>query len=71
MIKTLKDHIQNREKEKLVDFISNNPEVLDQTDENGASGLLLIAYGGIKEALDKGAALKNPLAFMKLSFVEK
>lgn len=63
MIKTLKDHIQNREKEKLVDFISNNPEVLDQTDENGASGLLLIAYGGIKEALDKGAALKKSLSF--------
>ena len=49
MINTLKNYIQNRETEKLVDFIFNNPNVLEETDESGASGLQLVAYSGVKQ----------------------
>lgn len=36
--------LQERDEQKLIDFLKTNPTVLDAKDENGPSGLMLIAY---------------------------
>lgn len=63
MMDALKTLIRNRESEKLVTFISNNPEILDRLDENGSSGSLLIAYSGIEAAVKKAKELKHSFTF--------
>lgn len=63
MIDFLKTHIKNNEADKIINMILTNPEVLDEKDENGSSGLLLIAYSGIKTAFDKAIELKKSFAF--------
>ena len=59
MIDSLKTHIRNNEVDKIIDMLTQNPEILDRNDENGSSGLLIIAYSGLQLALAKAKELKK------------
>jgi len=63
MIEKLKTHIQNKESEKAISFIKQNPEVLSLEDNNGTSGLMIIAYSGLKKVLEKAIELKKSFSF--------
>lgn len=63
MIDSLKAHIKNKETDKLIGLLSEHPEVIDETDENGSSGLLIIAYSGIHDAFEKAIELKKSFTF--------
>lgn len=63
MIDSLKTYIKDNEVDKIVNLISNNPEVLDETDENGTSGLFLMAYSGIETAFNEAKKLKKSFTY--------
>jgi ankyrin repeat protein len=63
MIDTLKTHIKSKEADKIVALITEHPEVLDKQDENGSSGLLIIAYSGVDTAFSKAKELKKSFTF--------
>jgi ankyrin repeat protein len=63
MLDAAKTLIQNRDDDKLVKLISADPVVLDQVDQNGTSGLLLIAYAGLPKAFEKARLLKTAYTF--------
>ncbi|MTI38063.1 ankyrin repeat domain-containing protein [Fulvivirga lutimaris] len=63
MIDSLKTHIANKDLDKVISLIETHPEVLDATDENNTSGLLIIAYSGMEAALDKAAKVKTSFTF--------
>ena len=63
MVEKLKTHIQNKEVEKAISFIKQNPEVLDLKDENGSSGLMLIAYSELDQVFEKAIDLKVSFSF--------
>lgn len=63
LIELLKTHIQNRDLEKTLTLIKEHPEVINLEDENGSSGLMLIAYSGFKDALDEAILLKTSFSF--------
>jgi len=63
MIELLKTHIQNKDTDTLIRFIRENPDVLEQTDTNGSSGLLLIAYSGLEAAFETAIATKKTFTF--------
>lgn len=63
MIDRLKTLIKNKEADKIVALITEHPEVLDEKDESGSSGLLIIAYSGIEEAFSKAKKLKKSFTF--------
>jgi ankyrin repeat protein len=63
MMDTFKSHLQSRDTARLLDFIRQNPEVLDQPDENGANGFMLLAYSGLPEVCEEAVSLKTNLGF--------
>ncbi len=63
MIELLKMHLQNKEVEKIISFIEENPEVLNVKDENGSSGLMIIAYSGLEKAFERAIDLKKTFSF--------
>lgn len=63
MIDSLKTHIKNNEVDKLISLILTHPEILEEKDENGSSGLLLIAYSGMETAFNKARELKKSFTF--------
>ncbi|WP_430909087.1 ankyrin repeat domain-containing protein [Maribacter sp. 2-571] len=63
MIETLLDHIKNREEQQAIALVKNNPTLLDATDTNGSSGLMLLAYAGFTEAFDQAIELKKTFEF--------
>lgn len=63
MIDSLKKHIEKKEADKIINLILNNPEILDEKDENGSSGLFLIAYSGMETAFNKAREQKKSFAF--------
>lgn len=63
MIDKLKSHIQNKDAEKTILFIKQNPEVLNLEDKNGTSGLMLLAYSGFEEAFEEAIELKRTFSF--------
>ena len=63
MIEKLKTHIQNKDAKKTILFIKQNPEVLNLEDDNGTSGIMLIAYSGLEEAFKQAIELKNTFSF--------
>ncbi len=63
MIETLKTHLKARDAVQLLDYIRQNPEVLSQQDEQGATGLMLLAYNGLPEVFREAVALKKDLSF--------
>lgn len=63
MINELKTYIQNKEIDKIIMLIENNPEILDEKDDNGSSGLFMIAYSGLDAAFAKAKTLKKSFSF--------
>ncbi|WP_228237297.1 ankyrin repeat domain-containing protein [Allomuricauda sp. M10] len=63
MIEKLKECIKNKETDKILNLIRENPEVLDLQDESGTSGLLVIAYSGIPEVLETAKTMKQSFTF--------
>lgn len=63
MIEQLKTHLQNKEVEKTISLLEQNPEILDLKDENGTSALLLIAYSGLDKAFERAIELKKGFTF--------
>ncbi len=63
MIELLKTHIKNKEADQVVSLIKENPQTLDLKDENGSSGLMLIAYSGLDNAFNQAIDLKNSFSF--------
>ncbi|MGK7392745.1 MAG: ankyrin repeat domain-containing protein [Candidatus Cyclobacteriaceae bacterium M2_1C_046] len=63
MIDSLKTFIKNKEADKIITMITEHPKILDEKDENKSSGLLIIAYSGIKEAFSKAKELKESFTF--------
>lgn len=63
MIEKLKTHIQNKESEIAISFIKQNPEVLNLEDDNGSSGLMIIAYSGLEKVLEEAIELKKSFSF--------
>ena len=63
MIDSLQVFIKNKEADKIVALITEHPDVLDEKNENGSSGLLIIAYSGIEEAFSKAKELKKSFTF--------
>ena len=63
MIDSLKAYIKNKESDKIIVCIQRNPEILEQIDANGSSGLLVIAYSGLDKAFTKAKELKKHFNF--------
>ena len=63
MIDSLKTLIKDKDVEKAIAFIEKYPEVLSLTDDNGSSGLMLIAYSGLDKLFDKAVGLKKEFSF--------
>ncbi len=63
MIELLKTHIKNKDTEKVIAFIKENPNVLNLKDDNESSGLMLLAYSGIDEAFEQAIDLKKSFTF--------
>ncbi|HEX6222859.1 MAG TPA: ankyrin repeat domain-containing protein [Chryseolinea sp.] len=63
MIDSLKTYIKNNEVDKIMDMLTQNPEILDKNDENGSSGLLIIAYSGLQLAFTKAKELRKSYSF--------
>ncbi|WP_296620116.1 ankyrin repeat domain-containing protein [Marivirga sp.] len=63
MIDSLKAYIKNKEVDKIITMITEHPKVLEERDDNGSSGLLIIAYSGIEEAFSKAKELKKTFTF--------
>lgn len=62
-IDSLKVYIQNKDTAAVINAISDNPALLGETDENGSSGLLIIAYSGFDAAFTKAKELKRSFTF--------
>lgn len=63
MIELLKTHIKNKESEKVISLIKENPDVLSLKDDNGSSGLMIIAYSGLEKAFGQAIELKKSFSF--------
>lgn len=63
MIDSLKAHIKNKEADSIIAMITKYPEVLNEKDENGSSGLLIIAYSGIEDAFNMAKEIKKSFTF--------
>lgn len=71
MINSLKTYIENKETDKVISLISNNPSILDIKDENGSSGMFIIAYSGIETIFNKAKNLKTSFSFHEAIICEK
>ncbi len=63
MIELLKTHIKNKEADKVISIIKENPDVLILIDDNGSSGLMIIAYSGLEIAFKQAIELKKSFSF--------
>lgn len=63
MIDSLKNHIKNKDEQKVIRLVQENPEVLQLKDSNGSNGLMLIAYSGLTEAFSKAIELKKEFSY--------
>lgn len=63
MIDSLKTLIDQKDTVAISEFISQNPTVLDEVDNNGSTGLMLIAYSGIGDLLEQASNLKKSFNF--------
>lgn len=62
-LNTLKALCKNRAGQQIVNLISGHPEVLNQHDETGSTGFLIIAYSFLPEAFARAKELKKDLTF--------
>lgn len=63
MIETLKLHLQQKDESILIEWLGEHPEVLKEEDENGSSGFMLIAYGGLLQVLETAIKIKADFSF--------
>lgn len=63
MIDQLKKLLANRDEDEIITLITDHPEVLDEQDPNGSSGIMLLAYIGLQNALKQAKALKKSFSF--------
>lgn len=71
MIELLKQHVQNKESEKAIVLLEKHPEILNLEDENGSSGLMIIAYSGMEDVFKKAIGLKKHFSFYEAIVVGK
>lgn len=71
MIELLKNLIEKNEAEKAIVLLEKRPEILDLEDENGSSGLMIIAYSGMGDVLKKAVELKKTFSFYEAIVVGK
>lgn len=63
MIELLKTHIQNKEVDKVISLIKENPGILSLKDDNKTTGLMIIAYSGLDKAFEQAIKLKKTFSF--------
>lgn len=63
MLPQLKRLIEARDATEILNFIHLMPDVLDQEDDNGSSGFMLLAYSQIKGVFAKAKELKSSFSF--------
>lgn len=57
--------IRQRDEAGLIQRIAQQPDLLDQPDERGFTGFLLIAYNGLEQALQYASQQKKTLSFQE------
>ncbi len=63
MIQALKKYAQKKDVNKVLSLIRSNPQILDDSDYYGSSGLMIIAYHQLSDALKDAVCLKKTLSF--------
>ena len=63
MIEKLKEYLKNNEVKQVESLLKDHPEVLSVNDENGSSGLMIIAYTHNDQLLQKAMKLKKSFSF--------
>jgi uncharacterized protein len=63
MINTLKNMLSESNEEVIITFIKDNPDVLSEEDEQGVTGIFLIAYYGFHRILKLALEIKDRLSF--------
>lgn len=63
LIKLLKLHIGNKDNDKALLLIQEHPEVLNIKDDNGSSGLMLLAYSELVDVFAEAIELKITFSF--------
>ncbi len=63
MIDSLKSELSKKDSAHLIALLASHPEVLEETDENGSSGFMLIAYSGLESVFNKAIDLKQSFSF--------
>lgn len=63
MMDQLKTLLKNREEDHIISLITEHPSVLDEQDENGSTGIMLLAYNGLPKAFEKANELKTSFTF--------
>lgn len=63
MIKDLDELIKKRDTEGILELLDANPEVLNELNENGSTGFMIIAYNGMPDVFAKAVALKREFTY--------
>lgn len=63
MIQALKNYSKKKNANKIISLINSHPEILDFKDYYGSSGLMIIAYHQLDQALEKAVSLKKSLTY--------
>ena len=63
MIKELDELIKKRDTEGILELLDANPEVVNELNENGSSGLTTIAYSAMPDVFAKAVALKGDFTY--------
>lgn len=63
MLTSLKNYLKQQETDKIIQLISDMPQLLDKKDENNTTAFAIIAYSGNAEAFEVAKTLKNSLNF--------
>lgn len=63
MLDTFKTLLANRDEDQIITLITEQPTLLDEQDESGSTGILLLAYNGLPKAFEKAKDLKSSFSF--------
>lgn len=63
MIDQLKKLLKNKDEDQIITLITEQPTVLDEQDESGSTGIMLLAYNGLAKAFEKAKNLKSTFTF--------
>ena len=62
-LETLKTHIRDKDTTAILFLIEERSEILNSQDENGSSGLMLLAYSNLDTVFQKAIQLKTSFSF--------